>query len=297
MWLAGYGSQTPKLCGVLVESGDRRSFGAARDGGELALVGHGVRPALLVGASVGAINAAYYAGEPTTAGLDKLGAVWRSLRRRAVFPVTPYQGLMGLLARRDYLISSEPLRSLLRENLFYTRVEDARVACRLIATDLVDGGEVEISEGDLVQALLASCAIPGIFPPVRIGGRTLVDGGVASNAPVAAALAAGADRVIVLPTGASCAVTQPPRGALNTAVQALNLMIIRQLGREVDRFAAEARVRVVPPLCPLDVSAYDFSRSGDLIDRAQRSTEAWLDDGGLERSGIPASLALHSHRA
>jgi NTE family protein len=140
---------------------------------------------------------------------------------------------------------------------------------------------------------MASCAIPGAFPPVRIGDQYLIDGAVASNTPVTAALALGCTRLIVLPTGFACALTTAPTGAISSALHALNLLVARQLVRDLEHCAGRVEVATVPPLCPLAVSAYDFSRAHELIERAAQSTHRWLENGGLAQHRIPGALRPH----
>ena len=72
-------------------------------------------------------------------------------------------------------------------------------------------------------------------------------------------------------------------------------MIARQMVADIERIGPTAAISVVPPLCPVDVSPYDFTRAGELIDRASRSTREWLDDGGLARRGVPHQLRIHAH--
>jgi NTE family protein len=147
----------------------------------------------------------------------------------------------------------------------------------------------------VVEILLASTAIPALFPPVRIGERYLVDGGIVNNSPVSVAVELGATRVIVLPSGFSCSIERPPRGSLAMALHASNLLIARQLVLDAQRFADAVELIVVPALCPQTVSAYDFSRTSELIDRAAKSTESWVDKGGLTRRGVFGALTPCSH--
>ncbi len=165
-----------------------------------------------------------------------------------------------------------------------------------MATDLLEGLEVRLSSGPVVPALLASAAIPGVFPPVRIDGRYLIDGGVASHTPITAAVELGAEHLFVLPTGYSCTLDAPPRGAIAAALQGLNILIVRQLVQEVRSLAARARIDVVPPLCPLAVSPFDFEATGNLIDRAALATERWLAQGEEQVDGVPHQIPPHTHR-
>jgi NTE family protein len=269
------------------------SLGAVEVGMLKALVTRGVHADFVVGASVGAINAAYFAGDPSVAGVARLEALWRGIRRHDVFPMAPFTNLLGLFARRDYLVNPEALENLLARHLPYRRLEEAQIPCHVVATDALGGGEVHFSSGLAAERLLASAAIPGIFPPVRIAGQYLFDGGIANNTPISTALELGASRVIVLPTGFSCALDRPPRGALAVALHALNLLIARQLVRDAEQFSSAAELVIVPPLCPVAASAYDFSITGTLIDRAAVATTRWLDRNGLQAGGIPGALRPH----
>jgi NTE family protein len=270
------------------------SLGAVEVGMLKALVERSVRPDFVVGASVGAINAAYFAGSPDAAGVERLAGIWRRLRRADVFPVSLMQGLRGLLRGRAFLDPSA-LRALIRRELPYQRLEQARLPCHIVASNVLDGSEVVLSSGSASEALLASAAIPGLFPPVEIGGRHLIDGGISSNTPLSAAIALGAKRVVVLPTGYACALTAPPAGALAVALHALTLLIARQLVVDVLRWRERCEVRVVPPLCPIRSSPGDFSSSRELMERAEKSTRDWLAAGGLERKDLPHELSAHEH--
>jgi NTE family protein len=271
------------------------SLGAVEVGMLRVLVAHGVRADLVVGASVGAINAAYYAGRPSVEGIDELVRIWTGLGAGDVFPLSPVRGFLGFIGWQDGLIDPGRLRALLERALPLRRLEDASIPCYLVATDVLDGREVVLSSGDAATALLASAAIPGVFPPVIREGRTLTDGGVANNTPLATAIALGAERVIVLPTGYACSLDHAPRGAIAMALHALTLMIVHQLVVDVERFGERAEIVVVPPLCPVETSPYDFGATADLIARADASTRTWLATGGLTRRGVPDELPAHGH--
>ena len=271
------------------------SLGAVQVGMLKALTRERIVPDLVVGASVGAINAAYYAASPDDSGVARLERIWRRLCRADVFPLSLFGTALCLCGRRDHLAFPRRLRRLIESELPYQRLEDARLPCHVVATDVLDGTEVTISSGDAAQALLASAAIPAVFPAVRIAGRPLMDGGISSNTPIAAAFALGATRVIVLPTGLPCALMEPPRGAIAIALHALNLLSMRQLSADIDRFASRCHLVVVPPLCPLATNTYDFSRTGELIRRAEADTQRWLQ-GPWQESDPHWALAPHRHR-
>ncbi len=273
------------------------SLGAVQVGMLAALDARGFRPDLLVGTSVGALNAAYLGGHGFDADtLDRLAAIWRNLRRTDVFPIDPLRQTLAAAGRRPSLCSPRPLQRLVESNLAIANLEDARIPLHIVTTDVMSGEEVLLSSGDSVSAVLASAAIPAIFPAVEREGRVLMDGGVANNAGVSHAIALGADRVVVLPAGFSCALLTPPTTPLAAAMHALTLLIEQRLIVEVAHLAARADIIVLPPLCPLSVSPVDFRSGDELMSRAQHATAEWLDAGNHLLPHAERFLSLHGHR-
>lgn len=252
------------------------SLGAVQVGMLEALTAAGVRPDLVVGTSVGAVNGAFVAGGTEPADMADLKRIWLGIGRGDVFPVRPVRGLSALLTRGDALFSPEPLRRLVTRHLRYRRLEDAAVPVALVAADLVSGREVVLRSDDAVDAVLASSAIPGIFPPVTLGDLKLVDGGFVNHTPISTAVELGATTVYVLPTGLPCALARRPRGTLGVALQAVTNLLSHRLAHDIGDYGGSAELRVVPPPCPLSVSAADFGHTADLIHRAAETTEAWL---------------------
>jgi NTE family protein len=273
------------------------SLGAVQVGMLQALADHDLEPDLLVGASAGALNAAYVAGTGFHAdALADLAAIWTRLRRQDVFPFAPHRQLLALAGARPSLCSPDGLRRLIATNLRYRRLEDAVLPVHVVATDVLSGTEVVLSRGDPVDAVLASAAIPAVFPTVTIDGRVLFDGGVADNTPVSQAIALGADRVVVLPAGVACALPEPPRAAIATAVHALTLLIEQRLVLDVAAYHDQVDIVVLPPLCPLSVSSSDFRAAALLIERARAATTRWLDAGNHLLPHPERFLSLHEHR-
>jgi NTE family protein len=272
------------------------SLGAVQVGMLQALADRGVEPDLLIGTSVGALNAAYVAGHGTDpTALDRLQAIWSGLRRRDVFPLQPGRLGAAALGRTSSLCPNSSLRRLITEHLRFDRLEDATIPVHIIATDVASGQEVLLSSGDAVDAVLASAAIPAVFPSVRIAGRDLIDGGVADNAAVSQAVALGADVVYVLPTGYACALDAAPATPLASALHALTLLIEQRLILEVVHLAEHADIRVLPPLCPLSVSSADFRHGRLLVERARTACGRWLDDDGPRLAHPERFLSLHRH--
>jgi NTE family protein len=271
------------------------SFGAIQVGMLHSLATHGIAADMVVGSSVGSLNGAYYAGNPTLEGIERLEAIWRALRRSDVFPVN-WAAMLGFLVRRNFLVEPHGLRMLIESNLTYRNLEDAKIPIHIVATNVLTGGTVVLSEGSAAQAIIASAAIPAVFPPVRFEDAYLVDGAVSSNTAVKVAVDQGARRLIILPTGYACALSKPPAGAVASALHALTLLIARQMLSELKELdGSSIEYFVLPPLCPLTGSPYDFSQTGALIDRAIKSTDAWIADGGFEKPNVHTQLGIHTH--
>src|SRR5258708_32896917 len=134
-----------------------------------------------------------------------------------------------------------------------------------------------------------------VFPSVEVGGEHLMDGAVSGNTPIVTAAELGATRLVVLPTGFACALGEPPRGAVARGFHALTLLIAHQMIRDLARLADTIEVVMVPCLCPLSVSPFDFSQTEALIARTAEQTAAWLASGGVDRRDGPGALNPHTH--
>lgn len=272
------------------------SLGAVQVGMLQAVVESGVGPDLLVGTSVGALNAAWVAADPTPEGMEALADVWRSLRREDVFPVHPWRSLLGFAGRRSSLIDDHGVRSLLQEHLAFDRLEDAPRPLHVTVVDVRSGRDRVLSSGDAVDAITASAAIPGVFPPVLIDGRHYMDGGLVNNTPISHAVELGATTVWVFPAGYACSLVEPPASTLGMALHGLTVLVQHRLAADVARYEHQVDLRVVPPLCPVAITPADFGHADDLISRARAATERWLADPAPSCLHPSALLEPHDHR-
>ena len=272
------------------------NLGALQVGMLRALVEHGIAPDTLVGTSAGALNAAYIANRGATADVvESLGEVWRSLSAWQLFRPSARQILGALIGRQSALFDSHGLRSLSSTHLDFDLIEQARTPLTVVATDLSTGEQVDIDHGPAAEAILASSAISGIFPAVKVDGRTLVDGGVADNTPISRAVASGAETIYVLPCGHPCAVGEPPRTVAGTILHTISLLIQKRLVRDIREYADQADFRVLPPPCPLDIGALDFSRADELIEGGYESAIRFLDVDGGRREAPADHVDFHLH--
>jgi len=243
------------------------SLGAIEAGMLEALYERGIQADVFVGTSAGALNAGFAASNTQTVeSAQRLQAAWRGTKRGDVFPLSPLTALRAFFGRSDHLVSDRGLRRIVAQRVGDTaRLEHARVKLAVVVTDLLQGDERLLDSGPSGPALLASAAIPAVYPPVEIDGRLYVDGGVADNTPLSQALALGADTVYVLPTGVSVQLERAPASALGMAVHAFNLLLHARLRHEIATFRDSAKLVVLPPPWPLTVLPTDFSHADDLI--------------------------------
>jgi len=257
----------------------------------------GIAPDLIVGTSVGALNGAFIASRPATPTTAlELAEIWHKVGRWTVFPLNPLTGLFGFLGARDHFVSDRGVKSLVRRELGIENLEDFPVSLHVIATDLLSGKELRLSQGDAFSAVIASTAIPGVFPAVEREGRLLMDGGVANNTPIAHAIELGAERIFVLPTGNACDLSEAPRGAIAMLLHAMSLLIMRRLLMEIEMLRDRAELIILPPPCPLSVAPIDFSHSKELIARGYEGSSEYLHALEEGRAQAPVEMSMHSHQ-
>ncbi len=252
------------------------SLGACQVGMLEALYERGIHPDMLVGTSVGAINAAFIASRPPTVRTAReLQGVWRGLSRGQIFPANPLTAGLGLLGMRDHSVPVSSLRRLLGTHVELERLEDAPVALHVVAADALSGEEVLLSNGPAIDAILASAAIPGVYPPVPWEAHMLMDGGVLNNTPISHAVALGAERIIVLPAIGSQRLTRIPRGAIAAGVIALSRAITQRFASDLVQYASAAEL-VVLPSPNNEILPADFGHAEELIAEGLEQARAML---------------------
>jgi NTE family protein len=272
------------------------SLGAIEVGMLRALYERDIAPELIVGTSAGAVNGAFIASRPPTVQTaQELAAIWRSINSFDVFPPNPVTAFLGLIGERDHLVPNFGLKKLIKAHAQFRRMEDAPIPFHVIATDILSGEKLRLSDGDAESAVLASAAIPGVYPSIHRDGYVLVDGGVAENTPIADAVALGATTVYVLPTGAPCALRKPPRGAIQMLVHAVTLLIDQRLAQDIANYSQQVELIVLPPPCPQTVLASDFSHADQLIAEGYELAREALDDPPGCTSLALERLRSHSH--
>ena len=234
----------------------------------------GLVPDLVVGASAGAVNAVAFASDPGPAGTERLASVWLSLRRRQVAPLSPRTLLAAAAGRGDGLVPGSALQGLLAGVAVAAMLAGTSIPAHVVATDLASGAAVILSDGETVPALLASCAFPGLYAPVQVGERLLIDGGVSADVPVLQAENLGATVTYVLPAAGFDPGQSLPRGPMPLAFRALG-QILGAVARG-DVAAARGPVHVLPAPGSRAVSPVDFRDTPRLIEEGYRLAAGWL---------------------
>ena len=267
-------------------------LGALQVGALRAVFEGGITPDLLCGSSVGALNAAALAFDPSLIGVGRLEQTWTSLAREGLFPTRRFGfSWARFLARGDRVFENTPMRALIKATVGDRRLEETRVPLGIVAAELNTGVERVFTSGPVMEPLLASTAMPGILPPVRIDGATYVDGGVSNNVPIAPAVTMGATTVYVFDSTARNHARRPLERPIDYMAHAFSLA--RSQRAVIEQPTYEERIRLIKvPLPTLDfyVPFTSLEHSVRLMEMAYESASRWLETGPPHEASIGVSL-------
>jgi NTE family protein len=271
---------------VLAGGGSR---GAVQIGMLGELVERGIRADRVFGASVGAINGAAYAGNPTKEGIEKMTTIWTALKGEDIFPRGALDGPWAFLQKRAAVHSNSGLRAIIEAGIDFENLQDATIPIEVVTTSLTDGRERWIAHGNALDAILASSAIPSIFPPVIIDGDVLVDGGVVNNVPISRAIAAGCTRLYVLLCGPLHYHPRQPKRPAEAALTAFFVAIHARFVRELSMLPPGIEVVVFSGGGEPSNQYRDFSGTAALIEEGRAEVAEVLDRyAGTSQELIPA---------
>jgi NTE family protein len=259
-------------------------LGAYEVGMVAALAAAGIAPDLVVGTSVGAINGVVVAADPAVTSVGGLVAIWEGLGASDVFADGPLRQL-HMLARHGHLHSNVALRDLLRRHVPVTNIEQLPVPYQCVAASIERAGARWFTSGPLVEAVLASCAVPGLLPPVEIDGEHFVDGGIVDSIPVGRAVLLGAKTVFVLHAGRVETPLRPPRRPWETGLVAFEIARRHRFNEEMNALPEGVTVHVLPtgaePGAPIPIRYRNTSAVPGRVARARAATAAYLSEIGL----------------
>jgi NTE family protein len=277
---------------IPAESPDQRVVGFVLGGGGnlgdcevgmlQALLERDVVPDLVVGTSVGALNGAAVAADPTPETAERLRNAWLTLREERVF-ASPFAGAGNLIRKGTHLHSNEGLRRLIERLLRVQTFEELKVPFQCVAASIERAAERWFSEGSLVEAILASSAVPGLLPAVAIGGEHYVDGGIVNSIPVERAVQLGATVLYVMQVGRIERPLQPARNLLQVATVSFEIARRHRFAREMAALPPGIESHVLPTGQEgpgpesLNLRYRDFSKAARRIEQAYEATSAYLD--------------------
>jgi NTE family protein len=256
-------------------------LGAHEVGMLRALAEAGIRPDVVVGTSVGAINGAFVAADPAGAAA-RLGLLWQGDALRGAFSETVWGRAVRLARSGTHLHSMEPLRQLLEGMLPGSDFTDLEIPFQCVAASIEHASARWFSSGPIVPAVLASCAVPGLLPAVEIGGEHFFDGGLVDSIPVGRAIALGARTVYVLHVGRIERPLAVPRRPWEVGLVAFEIARRHRFHEEMSALPGNVCVHVLPAgsdRSPPDLSQLryrDKTKVGASIERAYTASASYL---------------------
>jgi NTE family protein len=260
------------------------STGAAQVGILASLIEAGIVPDVVVGSSVGALNAAYLSIGPTPDRVAELAGIWQGLSRSDVFGRNRYYTLARLVMRRDHIYTPAPLRSLIARFCPLERLEDALVPIQVVTTDLEFGVARWWGRGPAATMLYASACLPGLFPPAVLDGHRHVDGGVLEPVPIGRAIDLDASTVYVLgePAGPERQTGRP--NALEVLIRSFDISRYARLPEPAALARPGQRVIAVPGARTSHIPITNFDQTRRLIAESRDISRRFLESHRLDRA-------------
>jgi NTE family protein len=274
-WASRRDGRHPKRPVGFVLSGGG-NLGALQIGMMRALLEHDIRPDLIVGCSVGAINGAGLAEDPTLAGALRLERLWRALDGKELMPAGWLPNTVAIARRGEAIHENHGLRRHLEQSLSARTFEELAVPFQCVATDLVGVREVWFRSGPLIEPILASAALPAVYPAVEIDGVRYLDGGIVDDVPMTRAVELGARTLYVLQVGLFSRPRPEPKRPLDVAVQAYWIARHHRFKRELAAMPPDIELHLLPTGQTPSMRYNDFTRTSELISLAYEASSAYL---------------------
>lgn len=252
------------------------NLGALQVGMLQSLVERDILPDVILGCSVGALNGAAIAADPSRAMVLRMREMWLSLAGSEVLP-TGLPATLALARRGEAIHTNLHLRDVVERMIVSRRFEELTVPFQCVAANLTDGEETWFSEGPLIDPVLASAAIPAVFPPVTIDGHRYIDGAVVDDVPVLRAAALGYGRIYVLHVGAWDRPRPEPKRPLDMVTYAYWLARRSRFRRDLASIPRDIEVIVLPPGQTPLIRYNDLDHSEEMFETAHEASSAFLD--------------------
>jgi NTE family protein len=277
----------PRPVGYVLGGGG--SLGAVQVGMLQALAERNVPPDVVAGTSVGSLNGAVLALDPRGAA-NRLSHLWARMTRERVFPGGLLAQARTLQHTRTNLFSSAGLVAVISEFIGADhKFADLALPFAAVTTDIATARPHVLRDGLLLPALLASSAIPGIFPPVELGSLRLYDGGLVANVPMRQAIAMGARSLVVLDCNFPGTVPEPSGSIAEVLFYTVMVTIRSQAILEAPLVATEVPVVYLHGPEPQRISPLDFRQTALLIEAAYEAARSFLDEVHVTGPGLYGS--------
>ncbi len=257
--------------------------GATEVGMAKALAAKGVRPDLIVGTSIGALNGVVLASAPVEQSVERLTLMWEQMEASSLFGESLFKRIRHLFDHWTHFHTNEPLTELIERWVPFSKLEEAYTETQTCAACIETSTEHWFTEGSVVDAVLASCALPGVLPPVKINGKHYIDGGVVNSIPVSRAIELGATEIYVLHVGHIDDPLKAPRHPWDVAMVSFEIARRHRFHSELEAVADNVTVHVLPTGKPsgryndLTKLRYNYDKAIQAhVDAAERATLEFL---------------------
>lgn len=254
------------------------NLGALQVGMLKALVEHDIKPDLILGCSVGSINGARFAAQPDSTAVEALSELWMGIDGEELMDAqSRLPGAVQLARKGESLHTNEGLRRLCEDNLAERSFEELQVAFQCVATSVPDAREVWFSKGELIEPILASAALPVVYPAVTINGVRHIDGAVVTDVPIQRAVDLGATRIYILHVGHYDRPREVPRRPIDAGFQAYWIARQQRYADDLANLPRKVTAIMLPTGPQHQVRYNDFSRSEEWIEQAYGVATRHLD--------------------
>ncbi|WP_457558845.1 patatin-like phospholipase family protein [Candidatus Harpocratesius sp.] len=263
------------------------SLGAIEVGLLKAIIEFGIKADFVLGTSVGSLNGAIFAYNPTIEGIEYLESVWNKVKFTDVFTPSPITPVKNLTTFGKYLISPKNIRKLIQRSLPFQLLEETTLPFYAVATDLKTGKEIVFNKGIALEALMSSIAIPMVYPPQYMHSMMLVDGGLVNNSAISTAIKLGAENIIVFPIGYPNTPDFYPKNLEQVLARTFLYILARQMISDYYHYRSQVSIHILPSPNDTRLDPFDFSHSKEWIDLAYQRAKAWFEKGGLNSDALP----------
>ena len=259
-------------------------LGAVEVGMLRALLERGLVPDLVLGTSIGALNGAMVARQPDLSVIEPLTALWESAGSgREVYGDKALRTVRRAVSTGTHLWSAEPLQEALRQEFGELTFEELPIRFQVCAASIERAAEHWFSTGSVVEAIMASAAVPGLLPPAKVGDEHYLDGGIVNSIPLGRAVQLGATRIFVLQVGRIDRPLTVPRRPWEVARVSFEIARRHRFHRELAELPPEIECHVLPARGTSEkddsvLGTRDFAGIRQRIEDTYAASVAYLDE-------------------